>query len=71
MHCKMPPGQKIPETAEYLCEKCEHMFFFEGLERLRCPNCYTTNTNWLVAVYVEENALEEDMVPLEEYGQGD
>ena len=71
MHAKMPPGQKVPQAAEYLCEKCETRFLFKKNDILRCPNCYSSNVNWLVPIYVEEDPVEEEMYTLDDYGQGD
>ena len=71
MKAKMPPGQKIPEAAEYLCQKCDTRFFYAKEEPLRCPNCYTTNINWIVAVYMEDDPVVEEMFSIEDMGEGD
>ena len=71
MKAKMAPGQKIPETAEYLCEKCETRFFFDQIALLRCPCCYTMNVTSLVPVYMENDPLEEEMYTEDDWGQGD
>ena len=71
MKCKMPPGQKIPEAAEYLCQKCETRFFFAKHEPLRCPNCYTTNVNSIVVIYMENDPAEEEMYSAADWGEGD
>jgi hypothetical protein len=70
MHAKMPGGQKIAETGDYLCQNCETQFHFEaGL--LTCPKCGSTARNELIPIYVEENPEEEQMYTRGDFGQGD
>ncbi len=71
MKAKMPPGQKVPEKAEYLCEKCELSFFFTKASQLRCPNCGNINVTSLVPIYVENHPLEDEMYTEDDFGQGD
>lgn len=71
MKAKMPPGHKAPEAAEYLCDKCDTRFFLNFNGPLRCPNCYTTNINSLVPIYIEDDPPEEEMLSWHDFGQGD
>lgn len=72
MKAKMPPGEKIPEAAEYLCKKCETRFYFSELnDELVCPSCGTADQTELVPVYMENDPQEEEMYSEDDWGQGD
>jgi hypothetical protein len=71
MRAKMPPGQKVPEAAEYMCEKCDARFYFNKRSELECPDCGTNNVNMLIPVYLEDDPLEDAMYSDDDWGQGD
>ncbi len=70
MKAKMKAGETIPESGEYLCQRCENRFRFDG-QKLVCPKCGTTDLAVLVPVYMEDNPDEEQMYAKGDWSAGD
>jgi len=73
MKAKMRKGTKVPESGEYLCQKCNKRFIFEGTDpsKLVCPNCGASKLEDLVPIYMENNPEEEQMYSKDDWQGGD
>ena len=67
MKAKM--SNKPPETAEYMCMKCNKQFTFSSGELL-CPSCGNKNRSELVPTHVNNNPAEEKMYTNDDWHGG-